>query len=331
MNRNSIIPIKEIDDNLISLIPESDRDYSEYKEVSSDQRNSYLRNKLNGIFSDKDNISFMLRDDCEVKAIWIITKERFDSEIFGIPIYKIDYLAILDKDKEKWKKIIQSSLEQIRKDLSKFCKGAYFLVGLNTNSSNMPHLLNTLISSGFYYIHTLITFGMSKNEFNNLALPGDSNILIRIVKNTDVRDIINLAKKSFKYSRFHLDPFLDKTKANLLLSTSARNSILKGFVDIMYVAEFEGKVIGYYSAKKKYIPELNLKVGYAVISAVDEDYRGHGIFKELNKNLLRWFYKNTDIAEMGTYIANTPVHRTWSKNGLKVIRGTHQLATMINI
>ena len=98
------------------------------------------------------------------------------------------------------------------------------------------------------------------------------------------------------------------------------------YVDIMYVAEYKGAVVGYYSAKKKYIDELNSTIGEAVISAVNENYRGLGIFKSLNKELLKWFYINVDIAEMGTYISNIPVHKTWCNNGLSIVRGIHQLA-----
>ena len=98
----------------------------------------------------------------------------------------------------------------------------------------------------------------------------------------------------------------------------------------MFVAENDNKVIGYYSGKKKFIAEFNITFGEAVISAVDENYRGLGIFKELNKYLLEWFYNNTDIAEMGTYIVNTPIHKTWNKNRLSIIRGVHQLAIIMN-
>jgi hypothetical protein len=97
----------------------------------------------------------------------------------------------------------------------------------------------------------------------------------------------------------------------------------------MYIAEVDNNVVGYYSARKKYIPEFDMTFGDAIISAVDEKYRGKGIFSELNNCLLKWFNIHTDFAEMGTYISNIPVHRTWSKNGLSCIRGTYQLSYMI--
>jgi hypothetical protein len=80
---------------------------------------------------------------------------------------------------------------------------------------------------------------------------------------------------------------------------------------------------------KKYIPEFSLSFGEAVISAVNEKYRGKGIFKILNHYILNWFQQNTDFAEMGTYIANTPIHKTSCKNGLSMVRGTHQLSSLI--
>ncbi|NTU69473.1 DNA-directed RNA polymerase subunit beta' [bacterium] len=78
---------------------------------------------------------------------------------------------------------------------------------------------------------------------------------IRYANENDAEQVANLAQESFKFNRFHLDPFIDNKKASLLYKKSAENSILHGFVDIMFVAEINEKIAGYYSAKKKYIQE----------------------------------------------------------------------------
>ena len=119
-----------------------------------------------------------------------------------------------------------------------------------------------------------------------------------------------------------------KENANRLLKDSAINSILNHYADVMYVAECEGKIIGYYSGKKQYINSLGISFGKAIISAVNSNYRGQGIFSLLDAWLLNWFIENTIIAEMGTYLANIPVHRTWIKKKLPLVRGIYQFSKM---
>ena len=280
MAEYTFIDLEEYDDNLLSYFTETDIDFFEYKEISFEQRKFYLRNKLSTIIKNKDNIVFLVNYKNKVISIWIVTKNVFDSQIFKIPIYKIEYLIVNKLKIENLYEIIETGKRFLKDKLSEFCREAYFQIGLNTNSTTMPKIFNALSSSGFHYIHTLITYGMRKKDYNSLLLPNDSGIVIRKVNKSDVESIKELAVKSFIYSRFHLDPFLDKTKANILLRTSAENSILKDFVDVMFVADIDGKVVGYYSAKKMFIHEYNLHFGNAVISAVNENYRGRGIFKE---------------------------------------------------
>jgi len=202
----------------------------------------------------------------------------------------------------------------------------YFSYSLNNNVNDQDIIFNSLTGLKYHYIHTLLTFGSKGERFEQLK---SKELVIRKVNIADAEAIAKLAQKSFSYSRFHLDPHLDNQKANILLSKSAINSVLDGFVDVMFVAEIKGKIAGYYSAKKKYIQEFELVIGDAVISAVGSEYQGKGIFSELDTHLLNWFSDNVNIAEMGTYLINYPVHRTWIKKGLRLVRGSHQFSKLV--
>lgn len=313
-------------ENIIEEISLDTLEFLEYDFISIDEKKSYVRNKIRRLSNLEDHFSFCAYSENKIIAFVSILKDSFDSEIFGIDIYKVNYISIFEKSIDQWESIVFEIMKHLHEIISIKKRNSYFLIGLNTNTQRNPLLMNLLINSGFYYVQTLLTYKMLKNEYPSLTFNVNEEVTIREAKNSDVDDLMNLASKSFKYSRFHLDPFLNNEKANILLATSVKNSVMNKFVDIMYVSEFREKIVGYYSAKKRFIKEFNLTFGEAVISAVDENYRGKGIFKALNKSLIQWFYENTDFAEMGTYIVNLPVHKTWSNNGLSIVRGIHQLA-----
>jgi len=329
MKNYSFHRIAEINEEVFNRMALDDMDYFEYHQISKSKKLSITIDRIRIIESNEKNITFCVLENNNLKSVWVITKDDFDSEIFGIDVYRIVNLLLFEPNFANWNNIIDISLEHLQKVIEIRKKPSYLLIGLNTNLVSTPFILNKLISRGFYYIHTLLTYKMLREEYPTLSLKSDDSLQIRAVKESDVNDVISLAIKSFKFSRFHLDPFLDKEKANILLATSAKNSILEGFVDIMFVAEIQNRVVGYYSGRKSYIPEFDITFGEAVISAVDENYRELGIFKGLNRKLLEWFYNNSDIAEMGTYIANTPVHKTWNNNKLTIVRGVHQLSIIL--
>jgi hypothetical protein len=184
------------------------------------------------------------------------------------------------------------------------------------------------MSCGFYYINTLLTFKMEKEEFKSLNHPETHNneIIVRPAENTDLDAVYDIASKSYKLDRFHLDDNLDRDKCNLFQAASAENSLLRGYADIIFIAEYKGRVAGYYSGKKYHDVDLDVTIGNAIISAVDESTRGLGVFSSLNKYLLQWFHQHVDLAEMGTYVNNKPVHKVWTNNRLSIVRGSHQLA-----
>jgi hypothetical protein len=305
-------------------------DYSEYNRIPEDCKLEVMLNKIKRNEQRENSISFSVFESGVPVALWLISREDFDSEIFGYDIYRIENLILAASDPIIIRNIINASLNYLAKIVRGSKRESYFLVGLNTNYPGTPVFLNCLLKRDFHYIHTLLTFKMFREDYPFLNLAEENKIKIREANHSDVKEIMNLASKSFKYSRFHLDPILDNDKANQLLVTSAKNSILEGFADIMFVAEYENRVVGYYSARKRIIPECKLILGEAMISAVDENFRRLGIFKQLNKYLLNWFSINTDVAEMGTYISNIPVHKTWCTNGLNIVRATHQLAMIIH-
>ena len=314
---------------IVGIVKRNQLHYHEYSFIGDDQLKKYFVNKTTSSLNSSDTHAIAVISDGNIMGIITCTKDHFDSENFGFACYRITDLLVFSEEFNEVNLVVKNLISTLEDELSSISKPFYLFFSLNSNMQNADHIFNSLTKNNFYFIHTLLTFRSKKQRFESRQYFPEENILIRTANKSDVEQVANIAQGLFKFSRFHLDPFLDNERASLLLKRSAENSILQEFVDIMFVAEIQDKVVAYYSAKKRYIADFDKTVGDIVISAVDSKFRGLGLFSKLDDHILNWFADNTDFAEMGTYLGNYPVHKTWINKGLGLVRGTHQFSKFI--
>ncbi len=313
-------------DSFANKLGRTQLQYHEHSFITDTQLKEFFISKTQKILQNPNALCIAAFSGSNPMGLLTIVKDDFDSEMFGFNCYRIVDLLVLPEFTSDTLSIITGLFNEAEYQLVKKCDPSHFSCGINNNTENSDRIFNALTRSGFYYIHTLLTFSSGELTTEAKEFYPELNLTIRPVKNTDADQVAELAEKSFKLSRFHLDPYLNNEKAGHLLKTSAVNSILRGFADIMFVAEIKEKIIGYFSAKKRYIEEFGLIMGESIISAVDSKYQGLGVFTKLDHHIQYWFTQNTDFTEMGTYLANYPVHKTWIRKNLGLIRGTHQLS-----
>jgi len=314
---------------IVNQVKRNQLQYNEYSFIGNVPLVNSFKNRVINSLKSTYNHSFALFSGTKFLGFIICSEDNFDSENFGFSCYRITDLLIFSENYKETNNIICNLLFELERKLASISRPYYITFGLSNNVNNFDQIFNSIVNNKFYYIHTLLTFSSLKQRFESASYYPEEKLSIRIANESDAPQVANLAQKSFKLSRFHLDPFLDKTKASLLLKKSAENSILQGFVDIMFIAEINNKIVGYYSGKKRYLSDLDKTIGDATISAVDSNYRGLGIFSKMDAHLLNWFAENTDFAEMGTYLANYPVHKAWINKKLGLIRGVHQFSKFV--
>lgn len=316
---------RETVEEIVDLSSRNALPYSEYNFLPTEMLRKSLKNVLLMTISKEGTIAKALYFHNRLAGYFIIEKAAFDSEIFEINAYRISFLDIFEQDPFTYRNTLQKVVREIKQTESSL-KIKYLVYSINTNNSDSALQLSCLIENQFYLINTLLSFSLSDKNIRLENTGKNTDILIRKAKLDDVEEIVAIAGNSHRLNRFYLDPNLDKQKCDVLHATSARNSIIQGFADIVFVAEYQGKIIGYYSGKKKQLNDLNLVFGEALISAVNKDYRGKGVFSLLDNALLTWFMNETDYSEMGTYINNPAIYKTWIKKGLHLIRGNYQIA-----
>lgn len=315
-------------EDILGVIQRSQLDFLEYRNITDFQLRLHQKTRLQQLLINDSG--FCLVAFCKNNPVGFIgiTKNDFDSSFFEFDCFEFNINVFCEKDKvnETTGVLIKKAEQLCRKKSDRF----YIYLSLNNNFANSQVVFNSLTEHNYYFISTLLTF--SHQSSLPLQTKKSDQIIIRQAKKSDVQNISSLAERSFKFSRFHMDPFLDNQKANVLLKKSAENSILNSYVDVMFVAENKNNndIMGYYSGKKKYYPEFEKTLGTAVISAVDQNYRGKGIFNILDSYLLNWFSEESNMAEMGTYLINYPVHKTWINKKLGLIRGSYQFSKFVS-
>ena len=313
----------------VPIMPRETFDLHEYRSFSDAQLRECFVGTFRKLIEEKHNVTISVSDNDHLLGFIILEFMPFDTEIFDFNVYRIARIYLGGSDDHENSKIISILLCEM-KQCAQMKSMHYLTLSINANSSYSSLLFNAVMGDGFKYISTLISFKMTKADFLkvNMHQAKTSDISVRLANIRDRDVIVNLAKKAYKINRFHMDPSLDKKKCDLLHATSVDNAI-HGYVDVVIVAEYKGSVIGYYTAKKTYYKELNATMGYGLLTAVDETVRGLGVYSQINNRILEWFYENTDIAEMGTYLNNTPIHKTFTNNGLSIVRGIHQFSKIL--
>ena len=174
--------------------------------------------------------------------------------------------------------------------------------------------LENLQKLGFYIVDTNIQLSM-KTQRSELK-----NINIRFATSNDEKAIKNIAKNSFKNSRFHSDPQISEKVACKIKEEWAGNFFSGKRGRWMVVAEHNSTVVGFLQILSKSHDLIVID-----LIAISEENRGKGYAKDMilfasNKCL----HKN-GIIEVGTQIANRASLDLYKKLGFRIISSSYVL------
>lgn len=316
----------------IDVLSREDFDLYEYSSLSTDRLRAQLFANIRRTLSRESTVSLLQIHRGLIVGGIVMEFMEYDSSILQMKAYKIVSIHINSEVLMSYPSIVSLFLARIRESIEQNSID-YVVMSLNSNHSQSNILMNLFIQNDFLFIGSLISFKADQKDFQNIrySCPESDGFAVRESNSSDEESIGLLAKNSYKLTRFHLDWRLDKSLCDELYSMSVINAINHEYADIALVADYSGVPVGYYTAKKVYYSELDITFGYGLLTAVDPDMRGKGVYKMLNDEILHWYRDHTDIAEMGCYLSNVPIHRTFTGNGLPIVRGSFQLAYYRNM
>lgn len=140
---------------------------------------------------------------------------------------------------------------------------------------------------------------------------------VRLARPDDCTTVEQIARDSFRYSRFHLDPYLPRELADEIKAQWARNFFLGKRGDAMVVAERAGEIAGFLQLLRA--PEEMLVID---LIAVTERHRGCGLAEEMVR-----YVAHTDeqckAIRVGTQIANVASLALYQKIGFRIISSSY--------
>ncbi len=245
-----------------------------------------------------------IKEKCEMK----IQQDKFNSEIFGI---RMGNIILSDEENSDPDFRVKCVVE-----LGKTEGFDHLSIKIPTRNKS---LLNQFLQSGFYLTDTLCEYIY---KYDGRKLPAlQHKTVLRAYTESDIHGMMQIARDSFAYDRYHSDPTLDNSLCDLYYEKWVYNSC-HGFADKIIVSEYEKNVVGFTTGKADHSQEY----GHLVLSAVSSKFRGLGIYTSMIYEGVKWIEsEGFQGLIVGTQINNFAVQKAWIKLGFTVLDSEYVL------
>lgn len=204
----------------------------------------------------------------------------------------------------------ENAPKNVKDELSKFLatqvSNTFVYCKTSTSLLKSAHVLESL---GFRLIDTHIV--LEKSLSRNQDLTTQANIQFAVPE--DEHFIVELARRTFKYSRFHLDPLIRKARADQIKAEWVRNYFLGKRGEWLVTARVNGTYAGFLLLLKDEKKVLTID-----LIGVDEGYRKMGIARSMI-SYAETYCKDVDRIRVGTQIANISSINLYEKMGFRLV------------
>jgi dTDP-4-amino-4,6-dideoxy-D-galactose acyltransferase len=149
-----------------------------------------------------------------------------------------------------------------------------------------------------------------------------SIIRVRDVQAGDETAVLNMARSSFVYSRFHLDPFVSRGLADKIKFEWVASYVRGQRGERLLVAEVDGKPAGFLALL---VTDGVEKTGVIDLIGVEKNMQGRGVGRRLVEYHVQDAYQKYSRIIVGTQIANVPSMRLYAKCGYQISDSTYVL------
>ncbi|MCS6289228.1 MAG: GNAT family N-acetyltransferase [Nitrospira sp.] len=165
---------------------------------------------------------------------------------------------------------------------------------------------------GFRIVDTALTL-----EAPRLSDVETTSFRVRFATSEDASAVVDIARQSFRYSRFHLDPEIPRVLADEIKARWAGNFFSRQRGDYMVVAEQDGRVVGFLQLVTAADHVLMID-----LIAVLPDSRGLGLAAAMIR-FACMACGRPRMVRVGTQSANLPSLSLYHKLGFQVVASNH--------
>lgn len=284
----------------------------------------FLLFRASQILRGKDaHVVAITAEGCPVGlACW--TSLAWDTQMFGFPAARLDFLLVQrGATSEIQHHLIAAVLERARKH------GIRHLIS-RVDSSNLE-VIDAFEQAGFETIDEIETFSLQPVRRSDMP-DFTQDITTRLFAEPDLEQILQIARSSYVFDRFHSDAAIDSRIADRIHEEWMRNSCRGSAADAVVVAAEGSTVLGYATCKadRESRRHLGLGIGSIVLVATAEHARKRGVARACTMAAVRWFQdRGSEAIQVGTQRRNLPAARLYEKCGFRSVASTQILRKVL--
>jgi dTDP-4-amino-4,6-dideoxy-D-galactose acyltransferase len=301
--------------SLVGRLPQSFRSYARY--VPEVALCRYALNHIQTVVSSHESSVVVVRERGVMLGLACWRKLRWDTEMFGFPAARLD-LLLCDGDYHQGLATATELIEGVIKD----CKASRIIHLVARIDSDELLSLHALEQQGFETIDGVLTFSLRLSQTK--ITPARTDLVIRLFQQSDLEEVLSIARSAYVFDRFHADRTLTPEIADKVNETWVRNSCL-GDSDAVIVTCNGRKVVAYATCNIHRDTSSLLGTTFASIGmvATRSDFRGQGAASCATAGTLDWCQRNgVDVVEVGTQLRNLAASRLYESNGFR-LTATH--------
>jgi len=177
-----------------------------------------------------------------------------------------------------------------------------------------------LLEAGFFLVDTTVTFEWSRTS-RSAERTGRDNVVVERLSSPHQQDAIDLARRSFQYSRFHQDPLIPNPLANEINAQWVNDYFVGARGEGIAGAFHDGRLIGFDAVLKA---QNEPAPTYVIdLIAVDPEYQGEGTGSALIARCINDISATHAPLRVGTQVSNIPAVRAYENMGFRLVEAQH--------
>lgn len=301
------------------------------EDISKEKISRYFLDELK-----KEDDVLAAKEKGKVLGYAVLKEAKWDSGHFGLRMGSLK-IKTSTGNSDRDRKV---SFELIQKALKTALSKKFEHLSVKINPFQVEEI-QALEQNGFYFTACLVSYILDLKKYNFTPLflkpcakargaefmaQNSAATQIAYFENKDLDALKKISLSSFSdrniwSDRFHGDSYLSPQKSDELYVKWLVNCCVGREADIVLCARIKQKPVGFITAKydgeiKKWFGK---KIARIPLNAVDEKYRGRGIYKALACELLSVLKRaKTDYAVITTQLNTKAVAKVWMGLGAKI-------------
>lgn len=203
-------------------------------------------------------------------------------------------------------------------EILEFCRAERVGLAIVRAPPQAVSTIHALESSGFLLMDTQVVQARALGE---PVSPADPRLVVRPARREEAEVVAGVAARAFaSYSgHYHADPRLDHEACTAVYEDWARRSITtEGVAHIVLVAELEGAVVGFSTAR------CVAAAAEGPLDAVDPAFQRRGVYRALSRARMAWAREQgADRLTVATLVTNLGALAGMAALGFRTVSAAH--------